>query len=120
MLRDCPFVKNFWCSIIPYQLQALFFTCLQVDQWLLLNLKYLQLVNDVPWRLLFPLALWRIWNRRNSIVFDDELDHHLLHRDGIVAYGKLIFAGLRDKFHVRHKPCFYVSWSPPPLVIGSS
>ncbi|KAK8599931.1 hypothetical protein V6N12_049797 [Hibiscus sabdariffa] len=54
----------------PRRYMPNFFT-LQADEWLLsnLNLNRLHSGTHFPWRILFASLVWKLWKRRNSVLF---------------------------------------------------
>ncbi|KAK8556934.1 hypothetical protein V6N12_003323 [Hibiscus sabdariffa] len=70
ILRDCPFTRTFWQTVLPLALHESFFS-LSLGNWIMSNLIVLApLIDiDVPWDLFFSSSLWQLWKYRNGFLF---------------------------------------------------
>ena len=69
-LRDCSWVSQIWRQLgVPFSNQD--FWRLDVQDWLVHNglWKPNGAVGTLPWKVVFPFALWNIWKSRNCFVF---------------------------------------------------
>ncbi|KAA3474645.1 reverse transcriptase [Gossypium australe] len=69
-LRDCPAAKEVWMLVIPNQLKQRFFS-VPFPNWLTLNLCFHESLqgSDLTWSCLFGMIAWRIWKKRNLLIF---------------------------------------------------
>ncbi|KAL4362824.1 hypothetical protein GQ457_04G010070 [Hibiscus cannabinus] len=72
ILRDCPSTRALWCSIIPPDHHALFFSS-SPEPWVVSNIRSKLIFSDgsTPWACFFPTLLWQLWKRRNDFIFTD-------------------------------------------------
>lgn len=69
-LQDCNVVKPTWYQLGVQSNNFTFFSQ-DIKDWLSTNAmsKRLNSSNHPPWNVLFPFAIWLIWNQRNQMVF---------------------------------------------------
>ena len=70
-LRDCPLLRCLWnqLGVLPSN-QAFWRSNLQ--DWLMLNSKFKHSLgaSQLPWKVIFPFAVWNVWKSRNNLVFN--------------------------------------------------
>lgn len=78
-LRDCTWVAATWRALLDRCYYNVFFGTFPIAAWIDWNLskqmKSSGMDDNVPWDLLFREAVYVIWGRRNSMMF--ELDFRL-------------------------------------------
>lgn len=68
-LQDCPESRRLWLSMVPNHLKPQFFSQ-NLNDWLNTNLKSRAIhFNNVPWSLIFDLAIWKCWSLLNLMLF---------------------------------------------------
>lgn len=69
-LRDCNVVKPTWYQLRVHNNNSTFFTQ-GIKEWLSTNAKSKRLSSSThpPWNVVFPFAIWLIWQQRNQTVF---------------------------------------------------
>lgn len=69
-LRDCSWVRSIWrqLAVLPSNQD---FWRLELQDWLVYNgnLTPNGTAGILPWKMIFPFALWNIWKSRNGCVF---------------------------------------------------
>ena len=71
-MRECDFARNFWhlMSVPPDVVQS--FQALDVVTWLRENcFSNAKHQSSVPWRFVFPFAIWELWKHRNKVSFEN-------------------------------------------------
>ncbi|KAK8476546.1 hypothetical protein V6N11_066594 [Hibiscus sabdariffa] len=114
ILRDCPSTRALWCSILPPDRHALFFSS-SLEHWVVSNIRSKLRFSDssTPWACFFPTLLWQLWKRRNDFVFTDvclplEAVYNLSR-----AWAKH-FVGNTDMVRVPASPLVsLLQWTPP-------
>ena len=71
-LRDCPGAKRVWIELSISSKNQEFYN-LALSEWLKSNCSSTQFYSRprIPWKMLFPQALWLIWLQRNKVIFCD-------------------------------------------------
>ena len=70
-LRDCPLLRCLWNQLgVSPSNQAFWRSNLQ--DWLMLNSKFKHSLgaSQLPWKVIFPFAVWNVWKSRNNLVFN--------------------------------------------------
>ncbi|KAF2293168.1 hypothetical protein GH714_038713 [Hevea brasiliensis] len=71
-VRDCNFAFAFYSGFLPSGDINQFFTHMATKDWAAYNLsRHLIVSNGRSWPLLFGIATWKLWNRRNLFLFRD-------------------------------------------------
>jgi hypothetical protein len=82
VLRDCPVAHGFWLKLgIPSSITIFFTTSFSC--WLENNCTSAahSLQHCLPWKILFPFAIWQLWLHRNQFLFSrGTIDTTFLHR----------------------------------------
>ncbi|RYR27976.1 hypothetical protein Ahy_B01g052052 [Arachis hypogaea] len=72
VLRDCPFIRKVWTSIIPRDYQDTFFSQ-SFHDWLRKNLlEASPSVNGTPWPITFTTTCNLAWKSRNELIFSED------------------------------------------------
>ena len=114
VLRDCPAAYYVWCCLVSKGMLKNFFT-LRFDDWFLFNLKSKECFSEhIAWPMIFGVACWFLWQRRNKKVFDGNYVHMGNPSMAIVRYTELIYKSgfMARKFKVCKEEKL-VRWSPP-------
>ena len=69
-LRDCRGAKRVWTELGISSTSQEFYN-LPLPEWLKSNCSLAQFYSRprIPWKMLFPQALWLIWLQRNKVIF---------------------------------------------------
>ncbi|KAL0017636.1 hypothetical protein SO802_004705 [Lithocarpus litseifolius] len=82
LLRECIYACDFWYKIkVPSMAISLFQATDDIIDWLRVN--YLSTAihhSSVPWRYVFPFAIWELWKHRNKVAFENTPLNLNLHR----------------------------------------
>ena len=73
LLRECIYVRDFWYKVnIPSMVVPSFQATNDVNDWLQVNcLSKAMHQSSVPWRYVFPFAIWELWKHRNKFSFEN-------------------------------------------------
>lgn len=112
LFRECPIAINFWRKLgIPQSKRATFRTSFK--EWVRVNcLAYEKHSMNIPWRFIFPQALWLLWKQRNEAVFNKGKLNERLH--DICLQQATEFYALSMAPDKEKKRQVLVGWSPPP------
>lgn len=72
IFRECPIATHFWRRLgIPQSKKATFRA--PFSEWIRANcLGYEKHSLNIPWKFIFPQAMWLLWKQRNTGVFKKE------------------------------------------------
>ena len=111
LLKECPFATEFWRKIgVPASLTSSF--TLNWLTWLKNNsLCNAQIQSHrIPWRSLFPFAVWGLWKHRNKVVFENTTLNLSLHKTCMaVEY----FFCVGKSVQPRRQGCILLKWNKP-------
>lgn len=87
-LRDYSFLREIWYNLGINPSSSFYEGTLQY--WLEINCKDCshKVWHQLPWKIVFPFAIWCIWKDRNNIVFWDRPAQSNLHHDIIFKASK--------------------------------
>ena len=90
VLRDCIAAIYVWVCLVPREIVSIFFR-MGFDNWFLYNLKSkVKFSNDIAWPVIFGMACWFLWQRRNKELFDENYSRMESPSNAIIHYTKLI------------------------------
>ena len=82
LLRECVYACDFWYKVkIPLMVVSSFQATDDINDWLRVN--YLSKAihhSSMPWRYVFPFAIWELWKHRNKVAFKNTPLNLSLHR----------------------------------------
>ena len=115
LLRECDFARNFWhlMSVQPDVVQS--FQASDVVTWLRENcFSNAKHQSSVPWRFVFPFAIWELWKHRNKVSFKNNPLNPMLCRLCINQAMEYYFCvgKIREQ---RSMAVIIVRWKKPPL-----
>ncbi|KAF7823244.1 ribonuclease H [Senna tora] len=74
-LRDCPFVVNYWKTVVNPSLWNKFFN-MGTKDWIQFNLSVVR-NHAANWESKFATSCWLIWKQRNESVFNNKRLHSM-------------------------------------------
>lgn len=115
ILKDCPFVRKFWLSIVVPQALVDFLN-LNLPDWLKTNCLFSSHVqaNGLPWYSLFSFAVWWLWKHRNRAVFKNSLANPKLHLSCIQVVREYFYCVSKTQ-RTKCNIAIQMRWFRPPL-----
>lgn len=68
VIRDCDIAKKLWLEFLPENYKDVFFA-MNLEDWIILNLKRNETIGRMPWSVLFGVTCWLLWKWRNKRIF---------------------------------------------------
>ena len=114
LLRDCPFAREFWRKIGTPQAVGNFLQ-LDLSEWLKTNCLAKDSIstNGIPWRCLFPFALWSLWKHRNRVAFEN-VSSDLRLSSSCIHQAREFFFCIGKGQKLKHHRVIPVCWHKPP------
>ena len=113
LLKECPFAIDFWRKIgVPTPLISSF--TLDCLAWLKRNsLCNVQIQSHgIPWRSLFPFAVWGLWKHRNRVVCENTTLNLSLHKACINLAVEYFFC-VGKSVQPQQQGCILLKWNKP-------
>ncbi|XP_057747786.1 uncharacterized protein LOC130966983 [Arachis stenosperma] len=116
-LRDFPFIRTVWNSIVNSSLQQEFFS-LSYSEWLKNNLgKHTPTQNGTPWTITFVTTCNLAWQCRNELVFNNLItqNNQMHHKIQNLAenYNHILDITEHSRRALRLTRTVWIGWKPP-------
>ena len=114
LLKGCEVTHNFWQQLqTPYYTRNSF--TLPLKEWIEANCKdeLNATVKGMPWKILFPMALWQLWLHKNNFVFRTGTMDHQLWKECLQYSTEFYSIGLEAKIK-QSKTSVPLGWKKPP------
>lgn len=113
LLKECTYVQEFWHKLhVPPALIGSF-NC-NLHDWLRVNCQSKEShPSTIPWKFLFPFAVWNLWKHRNRVIFENTTLQPNLHRQWVSQALEYFFYVGKIKMQ-QSKVAIPVKWNKPP------
>ena len=114
-LRDCSYINQVWCKLVPMAKHSSFFNS-NLHDWIAGNLQNKwKIATSPPWDCIFGVAVWRLWFWRNHFLFAGKLvDSLTVYMDAMVRATEIYRVNNSFISLVPRKKEIFIRWMPPP------
>ena len=70
-------------------------------------------LQNIDWKVVFPLGIWNIWLHRNAVMFNDGRTRGSVRENTILQVMEFVFLGINEK-HAASCNTIQVKWTKPP------
>lgn len=70
-------------------------------------------LQNIDWKVVFPLGIWNIWLHRNAVVFNDGRTRGSVKANTISQVMEFAFLGINEK-SAASRNTIQVKWTKPP------
>ena len=113
ILRGCPNAIKVWESIVPRGKLNQFLT-MNLDNWLMDNLKCYEIDGEICWSTIFGMICWRLWKNRNQLVFQGDLVSSYATMAQCRAWARSVHSNELKLTKSINKVLKQVQWHAPP------
>lgn len=112
LFRECPIAIQFWRKLgIPKSKKATFRA--SFSEWIRANcLGYEEHTLNIPWKFIFPQAIWLLWKQRNAGIFRKERPNQNLHEVCVQRAAEYYTLSMTPSRVCKKQTL--VRWDPPP------
>lgn len=114
ILHDCPRVAPIW-SALTNSLTHTNLNCNTTSDWLTTMVSH-HLPRppcNVPWSMIFPVAIWCIWSARNKLLWEDSNFNPDIILKRVLSTTTNLFHSLPSKLLSTPKPIHLIGWTHP-------
>lgn len=114
-LRDCSWVRSIWRHLGVLPSNQVFWRA-DLQEWLVYNgnSNLNGTAGNLPWKMLFPFALWNLWKSRNGSVFRGKNLNPDLAKEVVNQVREVMHCALTPR-DLTHRTIKGVRWEKPQV-----